>query len=254
MGVVEGKVALITGGGRGIGAGIAVAMAKEGARIMICSLERNELDHVCATIRSHGGIAEAFVCDVTDQQQAEDCVAATIARFGKLDILVNNAALTTQAAISFENVTTERMRAHFEVDVIGSAHCMIASFPYLKLHGGSIINFGSGAGTQGTPLNGPYSIAKEAVRGLTKVAANDWGRFGIRVNVVVPVARTQTFDDWAARQPPGTAERLAANIVLGRLGDPEDDIGQAVVALASPLMKYVTGRTIFLDGGRGGFM
>jgi NAD(P)-dependent dehydrogenase (short-subunit alcohol dehydrogenase family) len=244
---LSGRAALVTGGGQGIGRGIALALADDGASVTITGRRAEPLDHVIKEIEARGGVARATVGDVGVRADAERMVAETKDAFGRLDALVNNAQSSVQRMLA-ETSDDEVMLA-FRSGALGTLYTMQAAFPHLCERGGSIVNFGSSTAITGDASFGSYSMAKEAIRGLSRVAATEWGRYGIRVNTVVPSAMSPAAQEWRDRYP----ETFAAHVKhtpLGRLGDCETDIGRAVAALVSDDMQYLTGGTLMLGGGR----
>jgi 2-hydroxycyclohexanecarboxyl-CoA dehydrogenase len=248
MGQLNGKVALVTGAGQGVGRGIARALAMEGAAVGLVGRTLAKVEKVAAEIAERGGRAVAVRCDVVDRAQVDEAVAITVDRLGGLDILVNNAQVTAPNR-RLQEVPVEDVELCWSTGPVGSLNCMQAAFPHLCARGGgSIVNLGSNTGVEGAPLFGPYAMAKEAIRGLTKVAAREWGRFGIRVNVVCPFGDSPTAQEFNRAHPEAAAAVLRST-PLGRMGDHEADIGWAVAGLVSDSFSYLTGATLMLDGG-----
>ena len=230
---MNGNVAIVTGGGGNIGVGVCRALAKAGATVVALDLDASGAD----------AAARAIDTDVTDPAACASAVDDVVREFGGVDTLVNLAQRFRRQRPVAE-VTDEDMRVSFESGPIASLRMMQLCYPHMKARGGgSVVNFASGVGTGGMPGAAAYASAKEAIRGLTKVAALEWGPDNINVNVICPVA---SGDPANARWVPGA---LSIN-PMGRVGDPEADIGSAVVYLAGP-GRYVTGRTLQVDGGVG---
>src|SRR5262245_26391497 len=229
---MDGQVSIITGGGGNIGRGVCRAMAKAGATVVALDLRPGGAD----------AAARAIACDVTDPVACRSAVEEVVREFGGVDTLVN-LAQRFRAGIPLVNLTDDDMRVSFDSGPIATLRMMQLCHPHMKARGGgAIINFASGVGTQGMVGAAAYAAAKEAIRGLTKTAALEWGRENIRVNVICPVASGDPNAPWVA-------DAIATN-PMGRIGDPEADIGAAVVYLAGP-GSYVTGRTLHVDGGIG---
>lgn len=244
---LAGEVALVTGAGQGIGRGVARALAGEGALVALAGRTEAKCVAVADEIVADGGRAIALRCDVAIPEQIEETVRRTVDSFGGLSILVNNAQSTIQGPL--ENLTADDVALSWETGAMATFNAMQAALPHLKAAGGgSIVNFGSSTAIDGAAGFGAYAMAKEAIRGLSRVAAREWGRYGVRVNVVVPNALSPSAVEFRDAQPE-RFERMRRGIPLGRVGDPEDDIGRAVVALVSPDLDYMTGETLMLTGG-----
>ncbi len=248
MGRLENKVAVVTGAGRGLGRGIALELAREGAAVVIAELDPKSAERSAREIEAQGGRALAVATDVRQRAQVDAAVAAAEQAFGTIDILVNNAQLQRQQ-VSFEDTTEDDMDVVLGSGVIGTFHFMQACFPLLRRRGGKIVNVASAAGLLGYPGWTSYAVSKEGIRALTKVAAREWGRHKINVNVICPVAETPSFAEWS-RKHPDLAKAMIDAIPLGHVGDPEADIGRAVVFLASSDSDFVTGLTMMVDGGQ----
>ncbi|MET7926995.1 SDR family oxidoreductase [Streptomyces sp. NPDC005349] len=244
---LTGQVVLVTGAGQGIGQGIALALAKEGAHVALAGRTKAKCDLVAEEIESVGGTALSLACDVTDRSQVDRMVAETVEQFGSLHGLVNNAASSDQQLL--EEVTDADVELCWRSGAMGTLYAMQAALPHLRAAGGgSIVNFGSSTAVYGNATFGAYAMAKEAIRGLSRVAAREWGRYGIRVNVVVPVAMSPASVEFSHKNP----ERFDAmrnSLALRRVGDCETDIGRAVVSLMSDDLSYLTGDTLMLTGG-----
>jgi 2-hydroxycyclohexanecarboxyl-CoA dehydrogenase len=244
---LSGRVALVTGGGQGIGRGVALALAADGASVTITGRRTEPLEQVLKEIETRGGTARITVGDVGVRADAERMVAETVDAYGRLDALVNNAQSSVQRIVA--ETTDDDVMLAFRSGALGTLYTMQAAFPHLKERGGSVINFGSSTAITGDASFGSYAMAKEAIRGLSRVAATEWGRYGIRVNTVVPSAMSPASEEWRDRHPDTFASHVQQT-PLGRLGDCEADIGRAVAALVSDDMQYLTGGTLMLGGGR----
>ena len=248
MGILEGKVAIVTGAGKGLGVGEAMALAKEGAAVTVASRTLADVAATAKAIEDIGGRALAVKCDVRDQIQVNDMVAETLAKFGAVDILVNNAQIMAEAH-PLEEWTAEEMLASYESGPLGSWYSMLACFPYMKKNGGRIINFCSVAGHGILSGYSGYSMAKEAIRALTRNAAREWGKFGITVNTISPAAMSSFVAAQFDTQDKKDALFDAAGFALRKFGDPEADVGRSVVFLAGPDAGYITGCVLSVDGG-----
>ncbi len=248
MGKLDGKVAIITGAGRGIGRAAAIALAKEGAAIVVAEINGETGDSTAKEIKALGGRALAITCDVSKRKPVDATVAAAVKEFGTVDILVNSAVAAT-VGIPLEKVTDKDIALVFSSGFMGTFYFMQACFPYLKKHGGKIINFGSTAGVEGSAGFTAYGSAKEAIRALTRVGARDWGKYMINVNAVCPASLTPGMLEFQSEFPE-KFKAIERSIPLGRLGDPEKDIAPVITFLAGPDSDYVTGMTIMVDGGQ----
>lgn len=243
---LAGRTAVITGAGTGIGQGIAVAMARQGANVAIVGRTPATLEDTRRMVENVGGRIICLEGSVADPETAPRVIARAVAEFGRLDVVVNNAH-TFSPTLPLDETPIGDFRQHMESGFFGTVYFMQAAFPHLKDNGGSIINFGSVAGVVGWPLFTPYSATKEAIRGLTRSAARDWGKHKIRVNVIVPSSHSKITDEYLS--DPAAMAAVVATIPLGYMGDPELDIGGVAVFLASDEARYVTGQTLHADGG-----
>ncbi|MUL49464.1 SDR family oxidoreductase [Mycobacterium sp. CBMA293] len=251
VGLLKDKVALVTGGAQGLGAGCLTAFAQQGARVVCVDVNVQGAKHVVGQLVADGADAMALTCDVSDRAQVDAAVSATIEKFGRLDVLVN--AAMTQRLVPFDMSTEADLDGAFRSSVLGTYNFMMATFPHLKHSAGRVINFGSAAGTGGEPGMATYAAAKEAVRGLSKAVAAEWGTYNINVNVICPTGISPAYEQWAASVGPDGVAASLKPFLLKRMGDPVHDIGGVAVFLASELSDYMTGRTLFADGGRAGF-
>jgi len=248
MGRLEEKVAVVTGGGRGLGRGIALELAREGAAVVIAEIDPATAERTAREIEALGGRALAVATDVRQREQVNAAVAQTEGAFGRIDILVNNAQLQRQQ-VSFQDTTDDDMEVVLGSGVLGTFRFMQACFPALRRRGGKVVNLASAAGLVGYAGWASYAVSKEGIRALTKVAAREWGQYKINVNAICPVAETPSFQEWS-RKHPDLAKAMIDAIPLGHLGDPQIDIGRAVVFLASSDADFVTGLTMMVDGGQ----
>ena len=248
-GLLDGKVAIVTGGAKGLGAGISRRMAREGAKVVITGRDGAAAEAAAdAVTREHGVEALGFSCDMSVKDDVEAMIARTIERFGRLDSLVNNASLLSPNVL-LENKTDEMLKQTLEIGTWGTWWAMRAAFPHLKERGGTIVNFYSIDAQTGAWLHSDYNMNKGAILGLTRSAAVEWGRFNIRVNAIAPTGMGQVFAQ-LAKDVPGFLDMATANNPLLRAGDPDDDIGPVVVFLASEMSRFITGELINVDGGQ----
>lgn len=247
--MLAGKVALVTGAGQGVGRGIARALARRGARIALVGRTLAKLEAVAGEI---GSDSAAFAADVKDAESVRAVVDAVAQHFGAIDILVNNAQEVPLGPLL--SVEDDAFEAGFASGPLASFRLMKACHPHLlRCGGGTIINLASSAAVRWDMANyGAYAAVKQATRALTRAAAAEWGPDGIRVLTIAPHANSPGLQGWIENNPE-EAEAFFRTIPLRRVGDCEDDIGNAVAALCGPDLSYLTGATIPLDGGQANF-
>lgn len=224
-----------------------MALAREGASVVVVGRTLSKCERTAAEIESAGGTAIPLACDVTRRDEVNAVVAETVKTFGTVDVLVNNAA-QSRVGISLEATSDDDLSLAFSSGVMGTLYFMQACLPHMKENGGKVVNLGSTAGVVGQAGQTAYAIAKEGIRALSRVAAREWGRYGITVNVMCPFADSPGNKQWAESYPQ-KVENTLATMAIKRIGTCEEDIGQAAVFLASPDSNYVTGQTIMVDGG-----
>ena len=263
MGHLTCKTAIITGAGRAvlkdgscgsIGYGIATAYAKEGANLVITGRNVKKLEDAKEELERLYGIkvltVQADVSDGSDNEAVvKNVIDKTIETFGRIDVLINNAQASASGVTLAEH-TTEQFNLAMYSGLYATFYYMKACYPYLKETKGSVINFASGAGLFGNFGQCSYAAAKEGIRGLTRVAATEWGKDGINVNIVCPLAWTAQLEQFQDAYP----DAFKANVhmpPMGHYGNSELEIGRVCVQLASPDFKYMTGETITLEGGMG---
>ena len=263
MGVLTGKTAIITGGGRAvlsdgrcgsIGYGIATAYAKEGANLVITGRNMKKLEDAKEELeRLYGIKVLAVQADVSSGKDNETMVAEVVKQamdvFGRIDVLVNNAQASASGVPLAEH-TTEQFDLALYSGLYAAFYYMKACYPHLKETQGSVINFASGAGLFGNFGQCAYAAAKEGIRGLTRVAATEWAKDGINVNIICPLAWTSQLEQFKAAYP-DAFDKNVHTPPMGHFGDAETEIGRVCVQLASADFKYMSGETITLEGGLG---
>lgn len=187
--------------------------------------------------------------DGADEGAIQNVVDKTIERFGRIDCIINNAQ-TSKSGVMLADHSKEDFDLAVYSGLYATFFYMRAAFPHLKETKGSVINFASGAGLFGRPGQASYAAAKEGIRGMSRVAATEWAEFGVNVNVVCPLAMTETLAQWKEQYPEVYAKTIQG-IPMGRFADSEKDIGRVCVFLASDDASYITGETITLQGGSG---
>lgn len=263
MGFLKGKTAIITGAGRAvlqdgrcgsIGYGIATAYAKEGANLVITGRNMKKLEEAKEELERLYGIKvlilQADISAENDNEAiVENVVKKTIEEFGQIDVLINNAQASA-SGVPIASHSTKQFDLALYSGLYATFYYMKACYPYLRKTQGTVINFASGAGLFGNFGQCAYAAAKEGIRGLTRVAATEWGQDKINVNIVCPLAWTTQLEQFENAYP----EAFKANVKMppmGHYGDPEEEIGRACVQLASPDFKFMSGETITLEGGMG---
>jgi NAD(P)-dependent dehydrogenase (short-subunit alcohol dehydrogenase family) len=246
MGVLDGKAAIVTGAGQGIGRGIALALAAEGAAVAVIDLRVHRAKDVASDIVARGGTARAFPCDVRRSSEVDETVAQVVDTFGTVDVLVNN-AMAAQIGVPLEEVDDDQLMLALMTGPAASLWFMRACFPHLR-GGGRVINLRSGSEPQAMPGYGAYVTAKAAVGGLTRSAAREWGRHGITVNAIAPFSLSPSAEAFLTAQP-GGLDTVYDQLSIPRSGDAETEIGRAAVYLAGPDAAFVTGCTLAIDGG-----
>ncbi len=244
---MEGKVVLVTGGGQGLGYDIARAFADEGAKLVLTGRVQEKLDARADELRAQGKEALAIAGDVSFRETAEDAVAKTLEVFGRLDVLVNNAQ-TLSLPVPLVEQDDALLEGIIRSGLFGTIYFMQAAHPALSKQGGAVINLGSGQGFVGGWGTASYAAAKEGIRALSKVAAREWGKDGIRVNTICPGAWSESMEAWA-KDRPEEIEAFMAQSPLGRFADGYKDVGRLAVFLASEDC-FMTGQTFHIDGGQ----
>ena len=245
MNRLAGKIAIITGAGRGLGKAIAKLFAAEGASIAVLSRTPENVESTVAEITSAGGVAVGFTCDVSDLKAIDAAVNDIVARFGGVDILVNNAHDTVNLTNKIMDITQEQLDSQMKTGPYAALRFMQACQPHMKARGGGrIINMASGAGISGAITYGPYAMSKEAMRALTRAAAREWGKHDITVNNVCPLGLTEGLELAISKGFSETPETP-----IPRYGSPDTDIAPTILFLASDDAQYITGYSLMPDGG-----
>jgi len=263
MSFLKGKTAIITGAGYAklsdgrcgsIGYGIATAYAKEGANLVITGRNFSKLEKAKEELERLYGIKVLPIsADVSANSDNEaitkNVIDEAIKTFGRIDVLINNAQASA-SGVTIQDHTTEQFDLAMYSGIYAVFYYMKACYPYLKETKGSVINFASGAGLFGNYGQGSYAASKEAIRGLSRVAATEWAKDGINTNVICPLAWTAQLENFEKAYP----DAFKANVKMppaGHYGDAELEIGRVCVQLASPDFKYMNGETLTLEGGMG---
>ena len=248
MGRLAGKVAVVTGASQGIGMAFARAFAREGASVVISARRGDVVQEMAQQIAAEeGSKVIAVQADVAIREDAQRTIAAAQEHFGRLDVLANNAQTTKNALV--EDIDEANLKLTFGSGFLGTLWHMQAALPLLKVQGGSIINLGSRQGIYGQPGDGAYGANKEAIRALSRSAAREWGKFGIRVNVINPAGLSPAAEAFLNADPE-RAQKYYDEISLIRFGRLMEDIAPVGVFLACDDGQYVTGQTINADGGQ----
>ncbi len=263
MDLFKGKTVLITGAGRAvlsdgrcgsIGYGIATAFAKEGANIVITGRNVSKLDAAKKELEEKYHVSVLTLqADVNEKNENEamvnEVVGKIIEKFGRIDVLINNAQASA-SGVALADQTTEQFNLAMYSGLYAAFYYMKACYPYLKETQGSVINFASGAGLFGNYGQCSYAAAKEGIRGLSRVAANEWAKDNINVNIICPLAWTSQLENFQKAYP----DAYKANVhvpPIGHFGDAEKEIGRVCVMISTSDFKYMTGETITLEGGMG---
>ena len=247
--LLKDKRIIVTGGASGIAAAAIRAYVREGARV--ASVDVN--DELGARVAAEAGSAvRYFHCDIARRQEVFDVFAQAVAHLGGLDVLAHAAAV--EGRTPAEDITDEEWDRIFNVNVKGTVYCNQAAFRHMKDRGGRIINFGSGAAIRGQAGSAHYSASKGAVMAWTRTAAQEWAKYNITVNCVVPAIWTPMYEAFRAHlsEQERTMHDMAMQFVVplgGRLGDADRDMAPVMVFLASDAPRFMTGQTIAVDGG-----
>ena len=240
---LKNQVIIVTGGAGGIGGAITQELVNRGASVV--AVDTNKQAGIDIEQKNLGKVIFLHA-DVSKEDTALQAVELAVAKFGKLTGLVNNAHASKQKPLM--ELTQEDWDLSFNTGFQATLNFMKAAYVHLKATQGAIVNFGSGAALLGSRYQGSYAAAKEAIRGLSRVAATEWALDNIRVNTVCPIALTKGVEQWRESFPQDY-QHVVEQIPLGRFGDPQQDVAPIVAFLLSSDSKYMTGQTLMADGG-----
>ncbi len=246
MTTLQGKNLIITGAAGGIGSAICRRIAADGASICATDMTQEGLDRMAKSVGIGSDRLVTIPADITKREDVRKVVELAAGKFGSIHGIANVAMASTNKPIV--EVTDADMELALNTGIWATFYFMQECYPYLKATRGSIVNFGSSAAIKGQPKNGSYAASKEAIRGLSRTAVNEWGPDGIRINIVLPFAVTPAMEQWA-KDFPDLYRHAEQSVPLQRIGDPQGDIAPVVAWLLSDDSQYVTGQTIAVDGG-----
>ena len=249
MKTLENRVTIITGGGRGIGFGLSTAFAKAGSNLVITGRHLETLQEAKVKLEEYGIEVLCVSADGGDEAAVQNVIDETIKKFGKINCVINNAQISASGVLLKDHTKADFDKA-INSGLYATFYYMRAAYPYLKENKGSVINFASGAGLFGKEGQSSYAAAKEGIRGLSRVAAAEWGPDNINVNVICPLAMTEGLAQWKIAYPE-LYEKTIQAIPMQRFADAEHDIGSACVFFASDAGHYITGETLTIQGGSG---
>ena len=242
---LEGRVAIVTGASSGVGRGLAKVLAEQGAKICACARRMEKLEELKTELAVEGADVLPVACDVTDPDQIKNVVTQCVEAFGGVDILIN-CAQGSMAYCEIQDIDIEYAMTAYQSGALATMLFMKECFPYLKESGhGRIINTASAAGYDGNEGFGAYGMAKEAIRAITRTGAREWGKYGITVNVFLPIIATDFFRE----TQPQALKSLEAKSPLGRIGTTEEACAPLIVFLVSDEGGYFTGQSFMVDGG-----
>jgi len=245
--MLNGKAAIVTGGGQGVGQGIALALARKGAKVAVWGRTVSKCEVTARLISEIGGESLAVECDVKVLQSLDSAVQSTVSKFGTVDILINNAQEVPLGTLN--DVSEESFEAGWQSGPLATLRLMKLCYPHLK-GGGSIVNLASTAAKRWDATGySAYAAVKEAIRALTRGAASEWAVDGIRTNAILPHAKSPGLEWWIENNPEESAAFIAT-IPMRRVGECEDDVGRFVATLCSDECAYINGQSIAVDGGQ----
>jgi NAD(P)-dependent dehydrogenase (short-subunit alcohol dehydrogenase family) len=248
-GRLAGKVALVTGSTQGLGEGIARRLAREGASLIVHGRSEVRGNAVATAMRALGAAASFIRADLADKQAAQDLVAAAASRFGRLDILINNAQVVPRLIEATDDANDGCIDVAMRSGFYASLWTAQAALPHFRVAGGGrIVNFASINGAFGSKYGLAYNSTKEAIRGLTRTLANEWGADNVTVNVVLPSGWSPSYAAFYQNDAK-KADAVARLNPMRRHGRAEEDIGSAVLGLVSDSGRFITGQSLYIDGG-----
>lgn len=248
MGILEGRVAIITGASSGIGRACAQRFTEEGATVVACARRIAKLQELADSVTKQGGKILPIQCDVTKPEDIDNVVTAAVKEFGKIDILANIAQSNMDEYQYIQDISLENCLGAYMSGPIASLRFMQKCFPYMKeKHYGRIINCASQTALMGRSRFGAYSMAKGAVQALSRTAAKEWARFGIVTNVFMPMLYTEHMD--STHDGKGNTDIISAGIPTQFIGKPYEDGTPLIAFMASEGAGYMNGQMIAIDGG-----
>lgn len=246
---LAGKVALVTGSTQGLGEGIALRFAREGAKIIVNGRSAQKGASVVEKLRAVGADAVFIRADMNDKTQVRTLVREAAEHFGRLDILINNAQVVPDLIEASDDRNDDHLDLALHSGLYASLWAGQAALPFFRAAGGGrIVNFASVNGVYGSKYGNAYNATKEAIRGLTRTLANEWGRYNVTVNVVLPSGMSPSYAAFF-RDDPKKADTVARLNPMRRHGRAQEDIGSAVLGLVSDHGRFITGQSLFIDGG-----
>lgn len=244
---VKDQVVIVTGAGRGIGRSVAKGFADGKAKVVVCSRTEAELRTLQEEIEESGGVCEVIRCDVTERADIENVIHQTVEKFGRIDVLVNNAGITKK--IPAKEIALEDFKQIIDINLTAVfLFAQLAGRVMIEQRSGKIINVSSIASAQGLTGSVAYTASKGAVNMMTKTLAMEWAKDGVRVNGIAPAYVETPLVEVVKQTREGFAEAVVARTPMGRMASPEEMVG-ACIFLGSDASSYMTGETIFVDGG-----